>query len=123
MPVQQGMYPYGHTNEGVAAVFECLQTWFDAMEDGSTDILLPDPDYQRPAGKAPWTEEDLERLISGLDYEIEQEVKRAPGTQFNCTAGPEFHRLALPQRIALAQQLETILTAHAEVLKTLPGYL
>lgn len=106
------MYPSGHTNAGVAAVIALLDDWLNALEEGTAPFRWPDTGYQSPDGRPPWTEAELAELIQDLDSEVDREVDRAPGTSAGATAGPAFVRLALPQRLALAQQLEQLLERH-----------
>lgn len=110
------LYPSGHTNPGVAAVMFLLDDWALAMDAGTAHLRRPDPDYVRPEGKEPWTEDELDRMMRAIDAEIDQEVNRAPGTSVGAKAGPEFHRLAVPQRLALAQQLADTIAQHRDAL-------
>ena len=110
-------YPPGHENPGVAAVILLLDDWLQAMENGTAHLRLPDPDYVRPNDKPVWTVEQLDTLIRDLDAEIDQEVTRLPGTSVGAQAGPGFSRLALLQRLALAQHLEATMEQHQETLK------
>ena len=112
-------YPSGHENPGVAAIIFLLDDWLQAMENGTAHLRLPDPTYVRPNGKPAWTQDDLDTLIRDLDAEIDQEVTRLPGTSVGAQAGPGFSRLALPQRLALAQHLETVLERNAGSLQAL----
>ena len=96
-----------------------LDEWLNAIETGTAHLRLPDPNYVRPNGKPAWTEEELDTLIRNIDAEIDQEVTRAPGTAVGAKAGPGFYRLALPQRLALAQHLETMLGQNQDSLKGL----
>lgn len=113
------MYPSGHENPGVAAVIFLLDDWLQAIENGTVHLRMPDHNYVRPNGRPTWTEEELDTLIRDLDAEIDQEVNRAPGTSVGAKAGPGFYRLALPQRLALAQHLEAMLAEHEDTLKGL----
>lgn len=106
------MYPSGHENPGVAAVIFLLDDWLQAMENRTAHLRMPDSHYVRPDGKPAWTEEELDTLIRDIDAEIDQEVQRAPGTSVGAKAGPGFVRLAVPQRLALAQHVELILEEH-----------
>lgn len=106
------MYPSGHEDPGVAAVIFLLDDWLQAMENGTAHLRMPDPNYVRPGGKPAWTEEELDTLIHDIDAEVDQEVHRAPGTTVGAKAGPGFARLMVPQRLALAQQLEMMLEQH-----------
>jgi len=110
-------YPTGHDNAGVAAVIFLLDDWLQAMENGTAHHRLPDPNYVRSNGKPTWTEDELDTLIRDLDAEIDQEVTRLPGTSVGAKAGPGFSRLALPQRLALAQQLDNLVQRHQEALQ------
>lgn len=103
-------YPSGHRDAKVEAVVDLLTDWFNAIEAGTAQFRLPSPTYQRRGGKPPWTERELEALIEAIDKDIERELGWASAnTAMGCKAGPEFRRLALPQRLALAQQLDALL--------------
>ena len=96
-----------------------LDDWLNAIDTGMAHLRLPDPNYVRPRGKAPWTTQELDTLIRNIDAEIDQEVTRAPGTSVGAKAGPCFHRLDLPQRLALAQHLEQMLEQYGDSLDRL----
>ena len=95
------------------AVFAVLRDWFLALEDGSHAYRYPDPAFVRANGKPPCTEAQLAALVvTALDAYFNDPSNR------NYTlhkrgiwhdAGPDFARLALPQRLALAQELSAIL--------------
>ena len=102
-------YPSGHKDPHIAAIIFLLDDWLNAMESGTVELRLPDPSYTRPDGKAIWTEEELDKLVQDIDAEIEIEVTRTPGTSVGADAGPGFCRLEVPQRLALAQQLELLM--------------
>ena len=110
------MYPPGHANPGVAAVISLLDDWLFAIEDGTVYLRQPDHNYVRCSGKPLWTEEELDKLIRDIDAEIDIEVTRAPGTAVGAKAGPGFHRLAVPQRLALVQALDMTLDKYRDVL-------
>lgn len=99
------------------AVHTVLQSWFDAMQDGTAVHRLPDPGYQRPPEKEPWTEADLERLVTEIDTYVEQQMGWANGVDYareggaNFDAGPGYARLAPAQRLAFAQDLERVVQA------------
>ena len=116
-PVSDRRYPSGHDNPGVEALIFILEDWTVALEQGGAIHRLPDPAYVRPSGKAPWTEEELDTIVRNIDAEIGREVTTTPGTSVGAQAGPELHRLAYPQRRALAQQLEQTIEAHRESLR------
>lgn len=102
-------YPSGHADPQVHAIMALLEDWFTAMEDGTAHYRQPDFEYRRSEGKPQWSEDDVDRLVKAIDAEIDQEVLRLPGTTTHSTAGPGFHRLEFPQRLALAQQLDGLL--------------
>ena len=113
------MYPSGHANDGVHAIIFVLEDWFQAIENGSVQYRFPAHKYVKQ-----WTEAQLEAFMSAIDQEIDMEVNRAPGTQTRvmAQAGSGFLRLAVPQRLALAQTLDMTIKEHAEALGLLPAY-
>lgn len=114
--IEGRMYVSGHANDGVCAIMALLQDWFEAMEQDKARYRSPDPEYVRSGGKPPWTEAELETLVKEIDREIDQEVKRAPGTSTGSKAGPGFQRLAVGERLALAQQLDALIVQYETVL-------
>ena len=99
--------------EETVRVFEVLRRWFHGMESGEAQYWSYDPRYERPNGKPPFTEAQVNELIEvALDEYLDAPAQRnyAKNTRgiFN-DAGPGFSRLAFPQRLALAQQLEQAL--------------
>lgn len=102
-----GAYPSGHKDPRVAALIFILEKWLVGLEDGTVANWFPDMDYIRPDNKPLWTEEQLGTLVTDLDHEHDIEVERTPGTSTGSNAGPGFLRLTVPQRLALAQELET----------------
>jgi len=71
------MYPSGHSNPGVAAIIFLLDDWLNAMESGTAELRLPDPEYRRAGGRPLWTEEELDTIIRDIDAEIDQLSVRA----------------------------------------------
>lgn len=93
-------------------VHAVLQDWFDALQNGSAHYRLPDANYQRPQGKPPWTDEDLDRLMKEIDnYVWEQRSWAEHQHHATYDAGPAYARLRPPQRLAFAQDLERALNA------------
>ena len=91
-------------------VHAVLRDWFNAMNDGSAEFRLPDPEYVRPRGEKEWEEADLERLCSVIDTYIWEQKEWARGAhkkEFDETAG--YYRLGSAQRVAFAQDLERAL--------------
>lgn len=106
-------YPSGHHEAKVQAVVDLLTDWFNALEDGSHQWRLPSPSYQRRHGRPTWTDEELERFIDAVDKDIERELHWASANPaMGCQAGPSFHRLALAQRLAFAQQMDELLARY-----------
>lgn len=121
------MSQYSPTQLAVHAV---LRDWFVALQDGSAEYRLPDPTYQRPEGKEPWTDERLDSLVRGLDTYVWEQRFWATGNHHKgdvesgqCwyDAGPGYERLTPAQRVAFAQDLERAVEAHREGVAT-PEY-
>ena len=109
-------YEPGSANEEVCAITDVLQGWFEALEQGTAHLRLPDPAYQRRGNKPFWTPEELETLIEAIDTRIDRELSWAgKNKQMMCTAGSGFHRLELPQRLAMAQALDAVLAEYEAV--------
>ena len=91
------------------AIHAALADWFAALEDGTAHLRQPDPD-----GRMDWTEEQLNALVcDDIDAYVWQQADWVRSTRkLEVDAGPGFERLAMPQRIALAQQLSQIIEAH-----------
>lgn len=102
-------YPSGHPDPVVRAIIRLLDGWLNAIETGIAAYRMPSFGFVRSGCKPVWTEEQLDTLIRDIDAEVDQEVGRAPGTSVGAKAGPGFSRLAVPQRLALAQQLDAII--------------
>lgn len=104
-PGAEGTNTYDDTT---IAVFEVLRRWFLALEDGTAGFWHPDPDYVRANGK-PLSEGQVNRVIErALDHYLNQPVQRNYALNTRKIwhdAGPEFSRLAYPQRLALVQEL------------------
>lgn len=94
-------------------VHDVLRKWFNALEDGTVEHLLPDPHYERPSHKRPWTDSDLETLIKVIDDYVWEQRNWAEGTHKKAfDEGPGFNRLQPPQRLAFAQELEQALRSN-----------
>lgn len=81
---------------------ELLEDWFWAMENNTMEERKPDLFFP-----IQFSEENIDKAIRLLDEGFERELHWVSSE--NYTAGPEFKRLALPQRLALVQQLHSIL--------------
>lgn len=96
------------------AVHEVLEDWFNAMEDGSAFYRLPDLAYTRPDGKAVWTDAELDNLVNvAIDEYVDRQRGWIKNNRYIVTdAHCGFGRLETIQRIAFAQDLEKVFTAH-----------
>ena len=107
--------PRGHANDGVDAIFRCLQDWFEAMQRGEAHLRVPALDYPKS-----WTPEELDRIVVDLDAEHAKELTH-PTVVGNskATQPPGFVRLEYPQRLALVQQLHSLVMEHKQALRAI----
>lgn len=93
----------------VRAVRALLQDWYVAMEDGTVGGRMPDPLYPVEI-----TAESVEKVIAHIDerFAFELQAWAHQESAGSYTIGPEFHRLAPPQRLALCQQLHALKLQH-----------
>ncbi|MFQ5933111.1 MAG: hypothetical protein ACE5KI_00530 [Dehalococcoidia bacterium] len=101
--------------EQIDTVFDILEDWFQAIEDGTAHHRLPDPTFESPPGRPAITEELVNEFIRGLDREIDTDAFGSQGRKYEADASSEFHRLDYPQRVALVQQLMTVLLSEEEM--------
>ena len=99
----------------IEAVFTILEDWFQAIEDGTAEHRLPDPNFQSPPGRPAITDELVEEFIKELDREMDTDAFGAQGRKYGADATCEFHRLAHPQKVALVQQLMGVLLNEKEM--------
>ena len=99
----------------ISAVFEVLEDWFLALEDGSASHRLPDPSFEQPQGRPQITEELANEFIKELDREIDIDAFGYQGQKYKADATSEFLRLEMPQRIALVQALMRVLVTDEEM--------
>lgn len=99
--------PSGHTNAYVAAIVACFQQWAEWLDSGEYIHKAPSP-FNCTLCDTTWTEEQLDRIITKTDKALNREIKTYPGLHVQAEAGMDFHRLAMPQRLALVQQLHAI---------------
>ena len=92
------------------AIHVVLDDWFRAIESGDADQRIPDPRYRRPAGRGPWSDEQLERLVALAidDYVDRQRNWMRNNRNIATDAHCGFGRLGSLQRLALAQGLESV---------------
>lgn len=101
--------------EQARIVFEVLEEWFKALEDGSASNRFPDHRFVSPVDRPEITEELVGQLIAGLDREMEIDAFDRQGKKFGATAATEFCRLDYPQRLALTQRLIEILLSKEQM--------
>ena len=122
-----GMYPIASpeerqvAQEQIDAVFAVLEDWFLAIEDGTADQRLPDPNFEPPPGRPAITEAMVEEFIKELDREIDTDAFGSQGRNYGADASSEFHRLAYPQRVVLIQQLIGVLLSESEMAQKAMG--
>lgn len=104
--IMPSMYASGHPDKNVETIIFILDGWVKAMDDGSVAQRYPSSSYKRKSGKPEWTEGELDLIMRSLDYEIDQEVARAPGTSTGSKMGPGFVRMDYNQRLAMVQELD-----------------
>ena len=99
-------------------VLECiawLQSCFEKLEAGQEELILSEPFYARADGKPPLTDEDVDKIIEGLDAEFAFEIGSYPGYHRNrsgATHVPQFDRLSPSARRALVEGIDGILARH-----------
>lgn len=110
-PVAIQQHPSGHENPKVADVIYVLRDFYQALEEGRAASMEPDWDYQRRNGKPPWTDEEIDRIIAIIDFEIEHEIAQRPTywADRGWHQPTDFKRLEPLQRRALVQFIDKAL--------------
>ena len=99
----------------ITALFDLLQNWFEALEDGSTGDRLPDPRFEFPPGRPVITEELVMAVITELDQKIGEEVFGLQGRKYKADANSGFDRLGPRQQMTLVQKLMALLLSPEEL--------
>ncbi|PKB83762.1 MAG: hypothetical protein BZY88_01610 [SAR202 cluster bacterium Io17-Chloro-G9] len=99
----------------IKAIFEILEDFFLALEDGSVHHRLPDPTFQPPQGRPPITQELVDEFIENLDREMDLDAFDTQGKKYGADASCEFYRLEPPQRLALVQRLMSVVLSEQEM--------
>ncbi len=80
------------------------------------DLILADPFFERPNGKPPLSDEEIDRIIAAIDSEFAHEItnyldyhRNRSGANF----APEFSRMSPRGRRAMVEGIEAIMEAHA----------
>lgn len=109
LPAGEGSNTYDETT---ITVFTILRDWFYAMESHTAEQRHPDPSYVRRNGK-PLTEQQVNNVI---EVALDQHFSSSPNRNYAIInrgiphdLPPDFNRLAFPQRLALVQQLCSVL--------------
>lgn len=89
----------------VKRVIGVLQDWFEAMEAGTAN-------HRHPSIGCSVTDDQANRLIDVIDESFEKEITKYPEYWANrkqVEAPPQFYRLELHARKALAEDLRSVL--------------
>jgi len=114
MPIiEEGVY----LDDVVIDVISFMQDCFDKMERGEEDLILADPYFERPNGKPPLSEDEIDRIIAAIDSEFSHEItnyldyhRNRSGANF----APEFSRMSPRARRAMVEGIEAIMESHAQ---------
>lgn len=101
--------------EQTEAIFNLLKMWFDALEDGIVHLRNPNPNFDTSFGRPSITKSQVNSVIDVLDQEMEKEAFGRHGRKYKVDASCDFSRLAYPQRLALVQDLHSILLSEDEM--------
>lgn len=96
-------------------VIACLEECFQLLETGQAERLNADPYYERPQGRPPMTDSDVDRLIEALDEEFGSEIERFPDyhkRRSGSTRKPDWSRLTTSQRRGLANRVDAIIARY-----------
>ena len=96
-------------------VIAVLQDAYDLLESGEAHRLNADPYYERPHGRPPFTDADVDRLIDALDEEFGSEIDRFPDyhkRRSGATRKTDWYRLTPSQRRGLANRLDRIIAQY-----------
>jgi hypothetical protein len=99
----------------VVETIDYLQDVLERLDTGREHEILADPYYVRPHGKAPYTDEQVDRVIAAIDSEFYTEISEQATYHRNrsgANATPDFWRLSQPARRAVVEGLEAIKTRH-----------
>ncbi len=113
MPIiEEGVY----LDDVVIEVIGFMQDCFDKLERGEEDMILADPFFERPNGKPPLTDEEVDRVIAAIDSEFAHEINNYLDYHRNrsgANSPPEFSRMSPRARRAMVEGIEAIMEAHA----------
>jgi hypothetical protein len=114
MPIiEEGVY----LDDVVIEVISFMQDCFDKLERGEEDLILADPYFERPGGKPPLTDDEVDRVIAAIDSEFAHEItnyldyhRNRSGANF----APEFARMSARARRAMVEGIEAIMEVHVQ---------
>lgn len=114
MPViEEGVY----LDDVVIEVVAFMQDCFAKMDRGEEDMILADPYFERPGGKPPLTDEEIDRIITAIDSEFTHEITNYLDYHRNrsgANTAPEFARMSPTARRAMVEGIEAIMEQHAQ---------
>jgi len=98
-------------------VIEYLQDILQKLDAGLESHILGDPFYVRADGKLPFTDEQVDRVISAIDAEFAIEIALYPGYhkgRSGANTTPDFWRLSPSARRVVVEGLDAIHRRYAE---------
>jgi len=114
MPIiEEGVY----LDDVVIEVIAYLQDCFERLERGEEDQILADPYYERPGGKPPLSDDEIDRVVAAIDSEFVHEISNYLDYHRNrsgANSPPEFLRMSARARRAMVENIEAIMEAHAQ---------
>ena len=108
-------------NDDVLECIAWLQSCYEHIEAGTEHLIMSEPFYTRADGKPPLTQEEVDKLITAIDFEFGFEIASYPGYHRNrsgANATPDFHRLSSSARRAVVEGLDGILARHKAAAKS-----
>ena len=101
--------------ENVEEVWRLVKRWFDIMQAGEAQNMLPDPFWQPKPGRRAISPEVADHLVSEIDEDFSNERARYIKGSDGVARGPEFLRLPPHARLAFAQQVWDVMMTGAEI--------
>ncbi len=108
MPYTEGGITISDQTEEITVY---LQDVLEKLERGEAHMILADPFYRRANDKPPLSDDDVDRIITAIDSEYEEELGKYPQYHRNrsgANALPEFSRLSPTARRAVCEGLDAI---------------
>jgi hypothetical protein len=111
--IEEGVY----LDDVVIEVIAFMQDCFNRLERGEEDMILADPFFERPGGKPPLTDDEIDRIIAAIDSEFVHEITNYLDYHRNrsgANAAPEFTRMSPRARRAMVEGIEAIMALHTQ---------